>query len=546
MKRISALLLALCMILSCTSALAGDSFNREGFPICDEPITITLAGMSSTAAAGNFQDTYVVKAIAEKMGIQLECTHYMGDVWNSKLNLMLATDTLPDLIVAANVGRNNAHLWGDQGYFLNIADYLDYMPNYKAFREANPDMAAYETTESGAIYALTSHKQSDLACVNDMTWINTRWLKNVGKEMPTTVEELYDVLKAFKEQDANGNGDPTDEIPLSFNTGAGQRMLWILRAAFGIYSTATDYVLQADEAGTVYLAETTESYKAYITFMRKLYAEGLVDNTCFIQTNDELNQKIASDRVGIFCHWNGSMYSTLGRSGPEVWDEWDFFPGIKSEYVDEIKFPIFTATTSGAWTMINANTKHPEAICRLLDYQYSEEGYVFFNYGEEGKTFNWAEDVLGNKYPSCAGFYNPEEMNETNYLYTVRISNGFNNFQVFHTNNSVENATAEELELIIADASDGTLTTRAVTERCLRNYPLMIPFPNLTYTAEESEEMGNLSPDMTNFIATCRTSFITGTMDIDKEWDSFISTLEGMGLEKMLEFNQAAYSRQQH
>lgn len=64
-----------------------------------------------------------------------------------------------------------------------------------------------------------------------LVYLNKTWLDNLGLTYPETVEELYTVLKAFKEQDANGNGDPNDEIPISFDTSAGARLEHVLRAA---------------------------------------------------------------------------------------------------------------------------------------------------------------------------------------------------------------------------------------------------------------------------------------------------------------------------
>lgn len=70
------------------------------------------------------------------------------------------------------------------------------------------------TNPDGHIYTLPGKKPlRPKGC--DTPFINKAWLDRLGLEIPTTVDEWYEVLKAFKEQDANGNGDPNDEIPLT-------------------------------------------------------------------------------------------------------------------------------------------------------------------------------------------------------------------------------------------------------------------------------------------------------------------------------------------
>ena len=112
---------------------------------------------------------------------------------------------------------------GAQGYILPLNEYLDNSSvGYAAAFEKLPGLRDYITTPDGNIYSLPNVDGSLHVQYNMKLWINTTWLENLGLEMPTTTEEFYDVLKAFKEQDANGNGDPDDEIPLSgVKSGAG-------------------------------------------------------------------------------------------------------------------------------------------------------------------------------------------------------------------------------------------------------------------------------------------------------------------------------------
>ncbi|MFQ9799203.1 MAG: hypothetical protein ACLR23_10055 [Clostridia bacterium] len=122
--------------------------------------------------------------------------------------------------MGANLGKTDVNKYGAEGYFLNIAEYSDVMPNMQATMEENPLWAAYQKDESGVIHGLSRCFPSRIGLATGLsTFINTEWLANVGMDVPETVDELYDVLVAFKEQDANGNGDASDEIPFGSTNG---------------------------------------------------------------------------------------------------------------------------------------------------------------------------------------------------------------------------------------------------------------------------------------------------------------------------------------
>lgn len=116
----------------------------------------------------------------------------------------------------ANMAVTDEETYGPQGIFLDLTDLIDqYAPNIKAMMEKYPDVKAAMTSMDGKIYGLpyvfhTATVQGHTA------FFSEEWMKNVGVDkVPETTDELYDMLVAFKEQDANGNGDPSDEIPFT-------------------------------------------------------------------------------------------------------------------------------------------------------------------------------------------------------------------------------------------------------------------------------------------------------------------------------------------
>ena len=109
---------------------------------------------------------------------------------------------------------------------------------------------------------------------------------------------MYKVLKAFKEQDANGNGDKTDEIPLgAMDNWSAVYLNKQMMAMFGMYALGrtkegTNYNFYVDDNGKVGMYETTENYKAYLTYMQKLYTEGLMDSEFYTMTDAQFTDRV--------------------------------------------------------------------------------------------------------------------------------------------------------------------------------------------------------------------------------------------------------------
>lgn len=275
-------------------------FNATGTRICDETITITMSGPQG--ATKDWQNTDQIKQIEEQFGIHIDCKPIGTDAWNTQRTLMFTTDSLPDLVVSCGLNVSLRNSYGLQGYLLPINEYLDYMPNLKKVLQENPEYEKAITAPDGNIYGIPQIVNTEPKGPDELprVYVNKEWLKNVGMEAPETISELYDVLKAFKEEDANGNGDPDDEVPMLFND---SNAYWYAKTpilgAFGIYNNEKDFHSTIDNSGTVSIGNLTEDYKEYLFFMRKLYQEELIDSECFIFTKGEVESKAANNLYGV-------------------------------------------------------------------------------------------------------------------------------------------------------------------------------------------------------------------------------------------------------
>ncbi len=552
-KRILAALLALMLVLSLaacaktpasstapteskdsTSQTEKSYYNKEGLPICNDVITITVSGKND--GHNDWDQTVFVKEVEKRLGIKWDCTPYEADAWDNQFALMLSNDKLPDLIVSAQTDNKNViDSNGKDGFFLDMNKYKDLMPNLQAYAKENPAYLRYYQTEDGALYGLNSANTSYITrALLGYAWLPKKWLKNVGMEVPNTVEELRQVLKAFKEKDANGNGDPNDEIPMSITFGVqcAQRAEWGLKFAFGLYSTACDYQLFADENGKVSIYETTDNYRKYMTYLNSLWADGLMDSTTFTQSSAEYRDKIATDRVGFAGDWAGLNFA-LGKTGESVWGDYEMLMTFESEVDKGRHYALGDGLTGGVRYFISAKTQYPEAICRMTDYWFTDDGIILAQYGVEGESFDYKPaDEFGVIVPSTKD-YDIKLGKITNFLWT--------------------NLAAPQ-EQAIMEADDATLEkmwNNPSYEHQTREWELLKnadkihdTIPSLTYTESEAKERTSLQTDLNIYLQQMHTSFINGQVELtDKNWNDFQAKMNEMGLSRLLEIEQAAYDR---
>lgn len=536
LKRLASMLLALMLVLSLAPALA------EG----EEPTVITVTGVM--AQPNN--DLVFLHYLEEKFNVKFECNFYSTDAWDTQLSLMLADDNLPDMLLNANLSKLDANRYGQEGFFLDFSKHLDIMPDYAALLESDHALNAFARDEFGSIYGM--YKTRGNLCSREvaMAYMSNEWLKNVGMEYPTTTEELYNVLKAFKEKDANGNGDPDDEIPFSFTVdqASGQRVEFSIRNSFGIYGYKNNYQLQVTD-GKVWLADVSDNYKAYLTFMHKLYAEKLLDNDCFIQTNDEYLAKINSGRVGYFGSWN-TLDRVFNNNDTRVYLDYTFVTGFKSDLVDEIVYPLWNPVTETAVDLVNAETEHVEKICEILNYFYTVPGMQDAWLCADGVDGTRVEGPHGLITVDGTGYFEESGLSygEWKAAY-ARIPNSFTYTQYNMAQALVDSSSLEELKGFldeaaqIEDPAQQVLLIDSFKDYYVRQVKTCDDYPQVSYTTEEAEEKAIILTDITNYLKTMKAQFITGETDIETGWDAYLQQLNVMHLDRLMEIEQEAYDR---
>lgn len=509
--------------------------ETDSVRISEEVITFTVSGKMDTANA-NWNETVQFKEYEERLGIRLEATPYESEQWSTKLSLMLASDEMPDILANAGISQNDLDDYAEDGYLLDFSKYLDIMPNLTRIMEEYPSYANVITNEGGEIYGFPRLNGFSDATLITSQYMSQTWLDNVGMEFPETLDELYNVLKAFKEQDANGNGDPNDEIPYGFRTHVSmcEPILW----AHGIYSTLNyAYILQADEDGKVVLMDTTENYKDFLKFMHKLYDEELMNQDVFILDYATMKEQIEAGKIGFTQQGGYANQNTM-----------NWFPaaGFITEKYNPNRVMVAKSRIATDYKVVaNANVEHPEELAKFIDYLFSDEGSLSAGNGYEGKSFDFRM-VNGfgvadhENYWEKAGSASGEEYRQNKAV-------ALNAFNIYASKKGTiyDMLVNTKTEDLTSDEVFSATGINAIRELSTRDEGVQIidVYPTVSYTTEESQERGILYTDIKNYLTTTFAQFISGEKDIDSEWDAHLAELNKMGVERLMEIEQDAYDR---
>lgn len=285
------------------------------FPIVNEKITLRVM-TGANPAVENFDTNAFTKYFEEKTNIHVEWELVPTSMVTEKLNLALASGELPDVIMSMDVTPEQQALYGQQGVLLPLNDYIEkYGINTKKMFEESSLIKSTITSADGNIYALPAPNECYHCSMRQKLWIYEPWLKELGLEMPTTTDEFYDVLKAFKTKDPNKNGI-ADEIPFS---GAPQVSITstlttsvenFLMNSFTYAPFNRVYVNDEDKVTVPFVQE---GWKEGLAYLHKLYDEGLMDPQALTRDAAQLVQLGENPNVAILGAASGPNMSVLSQ-----------------------------------------------------------------------------------------------------------------------------------------------------------------------------------------------------------------------------------------
>ena len=282
-----------------TASAKTDGFNAEGLPIVDKPVTLEVLTTRWGSMGDSFTQNQWLIDLEKKTNVHIEWQVYSLNDWGEQKAILLASGELPEVIIGSNT-FDDTDIINNSSMFLDLTDLIkNYMPNLTKAMETIPALRSVSTFLDGKIYSLPKNLPCRPKTCNQPI-INKKWLDNLGLKEPSNIEELYEVLKAFKEKDANGNGDPNDEFPICGAKGLNMDLL----NPFGITDLNGTHMMIMDDGSLVYYP-ISQQYKEGIKWLHKLYTEGIIDPESFTQDatmQDGKRKNDAASLVGFDMH----------------------------------------------------------------------------------------------------------------------------------------------------------------------------------------------------------------------------------------------------
>lgn len=546
MKRTLALLLVLMLGLTLIGASAETElsqysqaidltvdypvFTQEdiAFPLVDEPMTVQVMFPRSANHVEDFSQIWWTQHVADLTGITFDFTLVEKDVWEERKNLAFVSGDYPEVFFTG-ITASDELTYGYEGKLLDLKPLIkEYAPNIVALYEAFPDVVKGTTQENGAIYVLPMISYAPRSSNPNCILVNSDWLKAVNMEIPTDTESLYQLLKAFKEQDPNGNGQP-DELPTTLRAtdNNGNPLNDYLLYAYG-YTDMIDDVLD----GQYVFVPAQDNYRAYVEYMHRLYAEGLLDADYFTQDTTDMEAKLADERVGVTTN---SMTALV-----ENYQNYIAVPALTSPVNSEAVWPMTSINYQRSVACMALTDKCSEekaiAIIKFANYLVTTEASLAARLGpsmeESGDGYGYTYDHIENKHAFGATRSYPEEYSS---YYNFRMSKTPMNLPAY-INPLVD-------DVVVGSDDKNNWTTTLWTNSGVYGVSRPVFDLQCTFTEEEQTDLAYYQ-ELISYAISARAKFITGEVELnDDTWADYLSSLEAYGMSDYSEICQNAYER---
>ncbi len=497
-----------------------EGFAFTGYPMDAKDVKLTWwvgHGFTLHESYASYEESPFHSGLLEHVGVDIEWQFpTAGTDGAQAFNLMLASDTLPDIFYW-NVMRD-AERYIDEGVIRDLTEYMPkYSPAYYKFIQSNEIYDKSMKTDSGKYYGYGFFRE-------DGGWNDTYqgpvvrqdWLDELGLESPETISDWDNVLRAFNEKYGAVLTFPWYRFK---STG--------ISGAFGAYG-AIDFQLYIDDNGKVQLAQAQEEWKNYMAKLNEWWKTGLLDQDVMTTDDDIARTKALNGVVGL-------SYTSMGQLTNWISDANSAGTGAKwvgLQYPkgdDGTLSMVFGGYGIGEGISVITTSCPDEKLeiaMRVLDYAYTDEGHLYWNFGTKGVT--WDYDENGEVAYTELVTEDPDGLNNAIAKYSGSVWSGscIQATKLLYLKNSEESIKANDLWFY-------------PNEEVTAKWKL----PNgITLTVEESNELDDLVSAISTYVSEKAVNYITGEESFDG-FNDYVAQLDKMGLQRVLEIYQGAYDR---
>jgi putative aldouronate transport system substrate-binding protein len=537
------------LALAACSGSGQDTEQGKPLPTITGNPAVTLDVFAPQAADWNLATNDFTQEVKKKfnLSIKWQTTTFDGGPAKEKRQISLASGDYPDLYLLIpwvdQFSQSDLLKLSNQGVVVPLNQLIDqYAPNIKKALDASPGYKEMASAPDGKIYGLPQWVDCFHCSYQDKLWMNSAWLKKLGLEQPKTTEDMRKVLQAFKTQDPNGNGK-ADEIPLSADVR--DVLIPYFMNAF-IYdpqgtSGNNNSTLVLDN-GKVDLQANKDGWRKGLAYLNSLYKEGLIDKGAFTQNPDALHQQ--GDHAGTVILGSATalhpgIFMSTGVADKRDM-QYDVVPPLTGP--DGANFTGYNFPSAPGATFVLTSKATPEEqiqAIKLLDYIFTDEGQINAFWGKEDKTWRKpkAGDVALDKSlkPSYAQI--PQKPG------AAPANSGWQALAQYNNTATFRNSEAIATDIYSAAGYERRLYEATKLYAGKEDKSKIYPYWKVWIDPSQASEVATLQTNIDNYVQQNALQFVTGSKNIDTDWDSYVKGLEGLGLKRYLEIQQAAYDK---
>jgi len=480
---------------------------------------------------GSMADMAWVGQLEEAAGVTIEWEEVSAD-WDQKKPTMLAAGDIPDLIVGTNA-ITNGDIATFAGLFEDLSDDLESLPNVTGMFEAVPATESMATEPEGEIFSLPSYRRF-WPETGTRQFINQQWLDNLGLEQPTTWDELHEVLLAFKTEDANGNGDPNDEIPMDWapagDAGFGLFQPTVLLGSMGLPISDGGGAGYFVEDGEVKNFLIDERYRDLIAFLHELYADGLISQDVMTQDYSAYQSVARGEgdtaRVGFTWGWAGS-----DRVGAQLAGQYSALPPLRvddsmSEGDLTWSYDSYMLNYGVNSITMSAQSDNKEAALAVINAFYDQDISLEVLWGDLDENITKVDEGSYEVLPPTDETVDPSTWKWT----TTLADNG-------------PGWIRDDIDVVLpSDLAEAVEQSQPLEAAIANVDPNTDIFPGQLIKMNQ-EDLNTLSVNNTAVFTIAMQRWATWITEggVENDWDTYVAELEGSGLTQNVEIHQGYF-----
>lgn len=498
------------LLLPCCLLLTGCSQEKSELP---DKVSLTALQYEIDNQSIDFANMWFFQQLEEQTGVHVDFEEVKDPDWTTHLSLMFASNSYKDMILRGSLDTEDYGV--EQHLLVPLDDYLEtYMPTY--FSRLSIDGAGNTIPSSDGHTYYVGFLLSQGLNTDGHFFINQAWLDKLNLAVPTTIDELTEVLRAFRDGDPNGNG-LADEVPYQATFDDCNTGIYNAFAHWGI--PMNEWYVFVGEDGRVRFAPMEDGFRECLEWLHLLCEEKLLDVECITQGSNLWGAKVNADTAGYFSYWR--LTNTVLQT--EIVDQFTCILPVSAEEKRAKLGRLMDTVEFGA--ALTVQCSNIEAALRWLDAQMDTETMLVAQNGPVGDTLRLRED----------GRYEVVYVPEANELYsTVPVICG----QFFAPASYYETVYQAASHRQEKSAYSAMYEEAGVLEE--------IPYRMLTVvapkTSEESARLSQLHNQLKLAVDAALVDFMIYGV-ADEQYELFLTTLRQAGAEEYTALYQQSYDR---